>query len=862
MLTIVGYHDSVQCFDLDSNMIYENIDRNGDSIITLDECELGAVKVVNSYGLGWGNLGYMYIPFKILVESGVQAPRAYTCQIDSIDYEPGITLKFSAEHRIRNLLRFQIGYAPKANQDSIEGITILPFMREKGGGLPMRGCYTGPIEVGVDYSYYFDNSDIGKVFLIVREKDEEPADYYGGRIQNFTLIDYRWGEEFILPCEYDSVELLNKTETIISIEYDLLPHDRENKEIDADLTLGSNMVSRFTTEVTDNATLTVGEEVRIDMYDSEIHIDQGSALVIKKGVTFHAKSGNCQIIVDGNLSLDTNVHFVAEDSAMLTIRLNNTSLDAEFEKVYFENCHLICYTQDLTITDCEFSDCDYMNSFRGNVDISNTPFTNTSVYLGDQTGGSTHLAQVTGCAFYQEYHINPPTVDAIEIYNYSNYNLENNEIDGFYCGVVISQSGGGSGMNSITRNEIHDISTTGIVVFNSAASIHINHVYHCESGIRLNNNSNVSINGIPSAESFEDMNYVVDNTGFELYCSTGSFPWYFRYNAIIDEDNGSSGDYLIYAEHPGGSVVFNAEYNCFGDYFDEQEDLYPYQYLDAHPTFCPAGGEHKSAEAAFDDFQQGTEYFENEEFDDAKEMFESIIENYPQTVYAGASMKYLFDLEKYLNSDFSSLQTYYETDETIQGDSILSKLAIFLSNKCEIEMENWQTAIDHFEQIILEPNCPQDSIFAIIDLGYTYFLMDNSASRSTAMGRMPEHRPGSLSEFNRKRDYLLNLLPFKKTTETGSLDGAIVTGSDILKQNSPNPFRGTTTIGFELDRQSHVVFEVYDGKGMLVRSVDLSTQEAGLNHVELDMQDWPEGIYFYSIYIDGLLNGSKKMIVK
>ncbi len=474
MLTIVGYHDSVQCFDLDSNMIYENIDRNGDSIITLDECELGAVKVVNSYGLGWGNLGYMYIPFKILVESGVQAPRAYTCQIDSIDYEPGITLKFSAEHRIRNLLRFQIGYAPKANQDSIEGITILPFMREKGGGLPMRGCYTGPIEVGVDYSYYFDNSDIGKVFLIVREKDEEPADYYGGRIQNFTLIDYRWGEEFILPCEYDSVELLNKTETIISIEYDLLPHDRENKEIDADLTLGSNMVSRFTTEVTDNATLTVGEEVRIDMYDSEIHIDQGSALVIKKGVTFHAKSGNCQIIVDGNLSLDTNVHFVAEDSAMLTIRLNNTSLDAEFEKVYFENCHLICYTQDLTITDCEFSDCDYMNSFRGNVDISNTPFTNTSVYLGDQTGGSTHLAQVTGCAFYQEYHINPPTVDAIEIYNYSNYNLENNEIDGFYCGVVISQSGGGSGMNSITRNEIHDISTTGIVVFNSAASIHIN----------------------------------------------------------------------------------------------------------------------------------------------------------------------------------------------------------------------------------------------------------------------------------------------------------------------------------------------------------------------------------------------------
>ena len=35
MFTIVGYHDSVQCFDLDTSGVYENIDRNGDSIISV-----------------------------------------------------------------------------------------------------------------------------------------------------------------------------------------------------------------------------------------------------------------------------------------------------------------------------------------------------------------------------------------------------------------------------------------------------------------------------------------------------------------------------------------------------------------------------------------------------------------------------------------------------------------------------------------------------------------------------------------------------------------------------------------------------------------------------------------------------------
>ena len=164
----------------------------------------------------------------------------------------------------------------------------------------------------------------------------------------------------------------------------------------------------------------------------------------------------------------------------------------------------------------------------------------------------------------------------------------------------------------------------------------------------------------------------------------------------------------------------------------------------------------------------------------------------------------MLELEKFLDSDYSTLQTYFETDETIQSDPVLAKLSVFLGNKCEIEMENWQTAIDHFEDVITDPDTPEDSIFAIIDLGHLYFLMENSESRSTARGLMLEHKPNSLIEFTEKRAYLLSLLPFKKSEAYTESEEDQLTSSQIL-QNVPNPFADQTTLYYSLTIPAEVV---------------------------------------------------------
>lgn len=175
-------------------------------------------------------------------------------------------------------------------------------------------------------------------------------------------------------------------------------------------------------------------------------------------------------------------------------------------------------------------------------------------------------------------------------------------------------------------------------------------------------------------------------------------------------------------------------------------------------------------------------------------------------------------------------------------------------------MEDWQPAITHYEDIINNPPSPDDSIFAIIDLGHTYFLMANSGGRSMATGNLLEHNPNSEEEFIEKRDYLLSLLPIIKVDnnnnniESEQLDG------DKLLQNIPNPFSEKTTIFFQLKEQGEGTIKVINTEGKVVRKISFN-KPTGLHNVEFDMSELPIGVYFYTLMINGKRTDTKKMVV-
>ncbi len=607
-------------------------------------------------------------------------------------------------------------------------------------------------------------------------------------------------------------------------------------------------------------TFSDGTDLYLGNENAQVNVSSGALLNIGNNMEIYGDSPN-NITVNGNILVGTGVTFqkLGETGSQFSgLLLNNSQMVTNLNLVTFNKAQIYNYGAELNVTNTDFIDSYYIFSYAGNVYFDSCYFYNTWLYLENQTGNPNYIASVENSTFTTEF-----IPVAIDIWNYGNFSIEGDTISGHYNGIQLMGSGGASiSSHNISNNEISNCSMAGILVYNSTADFSTNHMHNNFVGVRLFNNSNTLFSGDPNANNYQEVNYITNNDSYEVYASTGSFPWYFRYNAIIDEDNhlGNPTYPMVYWEAPPPPIPLkDVRYNCWGNNFDPEEDLYPGFMV--YPTWCPGGGGNKSSEIALQTFLDGKEHFENEEYTDAEETFESVIELYPATQYASAAMKELFALEKFTDNDYNTLKQYYATTDSIQADTVLTKLSDFLANKCEIEMENWQTAIDHYEDIIDNPETTEDSIFAIIDLGYTYFLMGDTTSRSVVQGKMLEHKPKSKEEFAEKRDYLLSLLPITKTQqEADNMLETLKVGE--LLQNVPNPFANTTTIYYKLNEQSSVLFKVYNHIGKEVSTMNQSIKNEGINKIELDMSSFSSGIYFYSLFINGQLSDTKKMVAK
>jgi hypothetical protein len=83
----------------------------------------------------------------------------------------------------------------------------------------------------------------------------------------------------------------------------------------------------------------------------------------------------------------------------------------------------------------------------------------------------------------------------------------------------------------------------------------------------------------------------------------------------------------------------------------------------------------------------------------------------------------------------------------------------------------------------------------------------------------------------------------------------------LLYQNKPNPFKGTTTIGYYLPKSvksAHMVF-VSTENGRVLREVAL--QGDGMGQIEVQISELPAGSYTYTLVVDGRQELSRQMIL-
>lgn len=81
-----------------------------------------------------------------------------------------------------------------------------------------------------------------------------------------------------------------------------------------------------------------------------------------------------------------------------------------------------------------------------------------------------------------------------------------------------------------------------------------------------------------------------------------------------------------------------------------------------------------------------------------------------------------------------------------------------------------------------------------------------------------------------------------------------------LSQNYPNPFNPLTNIKFSVASNSHVRIIVNDLLGREVVELVNHSYSAGTHNAVFDGKNYPSGIYFYSMYLDGQFLDTKKMI--
>ena len=82
---------------------------------------------------------------------------------------------------------------------------------------------------------------------------------------------------------------------------------------------------------------------------------------------------------------------------------------------------------------------------------------------------------------------------------------------------------------------------------------------------------------------------------------------------------------------------------------------------------------------------------------------------------------------------------------------------------------------------------------------------------------------------------------------------------EYLGQNIPNPFSNTTVIPYYVPFGTRGVMQIHSAAGALVGEYGL---QEGKQTLEVSMKEFRAGTYFYSLVIDGVVKGSRRMVVE
>jgi len=117
-----------------------------------------------------------------------------------------------------------------------------------------------------------------------------------------------------------------------------------------------------------------------------------------------------------------------------------------------------------------------------------------------------------------------------------------------------------------------------------------------------------------------------------------------------------------------------------------------------------------------------------------------------------------------------------------------------------------------------------------------------------------------------KYKYRLKQIDFNGNYKYYELSGEVAIGIPdkfYLSQNYPNPFNPSSNLGFGISNSGFVSLKVYDALGNEIAVIVNERKNAGYYNYQFSTVNYqlPSGIYFYSLYVDGVPIDTKRMVL-
>ena len=194
---------------------------------------------------------------------------------------------------------------------------------------------------------------------------------------------------------------------------------------------------------------------------------------------------------------------------------------------------------------------------------------------------------------------------------------------------------------------------------------------------------------------------------------------------------------------------------------------------------------------------------------------------------------------------------------------IFFNLSAWMISYCDVKLEEYQLAIEWYDALIDTTTSEADSTFAAIDMGEAALAAGNG-NKDMVSCKHVQFIFDTRKAFELNRDFLIDeLLKSGKTNEQEDHENI---GNDQfriahLNQNVPNPFTSTTSIIVELYEACFMELELFDMHGNKVVTLAKGKFEEDAYTFILNNSSLHEGVYFYSLTINGIKLDTKKMVL-